>query len=100
MGATAEHDPEKHALANAGVATGFPPARSLGTARSIGLMLRRAKAGRKRSCSDNRLEQENASSKRPPAARLPKPSLTHYIMCRTAAGERGDDRRRFSMFML
>src|SRR5580704_7274629 len=46
-----------------GVGTGFPPARSPGTVRHFGLMLRRAKAGRKRSCSNKKLERDDDSKK-------------------------------------
>jgi hypothetical protein len=51
-----EHDPEKCAAV-------FPPARSPSTILSCGSMLRRAKAGRKRSCSTNNLERDDDSKK-------------------------------------
>src|ERR1700719_4115625 len=47
-----KHDPD----------TGFPPARSCGCRLPFHLMLRRAKAGRKRSRSDNKLKQNIESS--------------------------------------
>ena len=43
--------------------TGFPPARSPWHRSSCGLTLRRAKAGRKTSCSNNNLERDGDSKK-------------------------------------
>src|SRR5206468_7846403 len=49
------------------VGTGFPPARSPGIVLSCGPMLRRAKAGAKRTCADEESERDDESKKRHPA---------------------------------
>ena len=53
---------EPSSRASRKVGTGFPPARSLGTKHHFGLMLRRAKAGRKRSCSDKKVSDKSDSA--------------------------------------
>src|SRR5262245_64351407 len=52
------------------VDTGFPPARSLTKAYRCGSKLRRAKAGRKRSCSKHNLERDADAKKRHVALRF------------------------------
>ena len=59
------HDPEKACPArDAGAVTGFLPARSPGFDTSSGLVLRRAKAGRTRSCAEGKRNRSGFARKK------------------------------------
>ena len=67
--------------------TGFPPARSPWHDPSCGLMLRRAKAGRKRSCSTN--NERRRRNWRGPGELSRRAPLTHQPACKPGLVRRG-----------